>query len=136
MSQTNNIEKSIAIFGSTGSIGTQSIEVARMHKIKVKALTASGNIDRLEEQIREFQPEFCAVLDESKAAELKSRVADCSTKVVGGEKAIEELAYNVKCDMFLNSIIGKAGLRPTLAAIESGKNVALANKSVFLVFAV
>lgn len=125
-------EKSIAIFGSTGSIGTQSIEVARKHKIKVKVLTARGGIDKLEEQIREFAPEYCAVLDEKKAAELKNRVADTSTCVLGGEKAIEELAYEAKCDIFLNSIIGKAGLRPTLAAIESGKNVALANKETLV----
>ena len=132
MNEKNTIEKSIAIFGSTGSIGTQSIEVARKHNIKIKALTARGDIDRLEEQIREFSPEYCAVLDEEKAKELKNRVADTQTKVVGGEKEIEELAYNVKCDMMLNSIIGKAGLRPTLAAIESGKNIALANKETLV----
>ncbi len=126
------IEKTVAIFGSTGSIGRQSIEVARKHKIRVKALTARGDTDRLEEQIREFSPETCAVLDEKRALELKNRVADTSTRVVGGEKAIEELAFEVKCDMFLNSIIGKAGLRPTLAAIESGKNVALANKETLV----
>ena len=125
-------EKTVAIFGSTGSIGRQSIEVARKHKIKVKALTARGDIDRLEEQVREFTPEFCAVLDEKKALELKAKVSDIPTKIVGGEKAIEELAFEVKCDMFLNSIIGKAGLRPTLAAIESGKNVALANKETLV----
>lgn len=125
-------EKTVAIFGSTGSIGRQSIEVARMHKLKIKALTARGDIDRLEEQVREFNPEFCAVLDEKKALELKAKVSDTPTKIVGGEKAIEELAFEVKCDMFLNSIIGKAGLRPTLAAIESGKNVALANKETLV----
>ncbi len=125
-------EKTVAIFGSTGSIGRQSIEVARKHKIKVKALTARGDIDRLEEQVREFTPEFCAVLDEKKALELKEKVSDTPTKIVGGEKAIEELAFEVKCDMFLNSIIGKAGLRPTLAAIESGKNIALANKETLV----
>ena len=132
MKNTDRIEKSIAIFGSTGSIGTQSIEVARKHKINVKAITAGKDIDRLEEQIREFSPKFCAVLDEDRAKELKIRVADTTTKVVGGEKAIEELAYNVDCDMFLNSIIGKAGLRPTLAAIDSGKNIALANKETLV----
>lgn len=125
-------EKTVAIFGSTGSIGRQSIEVARKHKIKVKALTARGDIGRLEEQVREFTPEVCAVLDENKALELRTKVSDTPTKIVGGEKAIEELAFEVKCDMFLNSIIGKAGLRPTLAAIESGKNVALANKETLV----
>ncbi|MBR5314342.1 MAG: 1-deoxy-D-xylulose-5-phosphate reductoisomerase [Clostridia bacterium] len=126
------MEKSVAIFGSTGSIGTQSIDVARKHKIKVKALTARGDVEKLEEQIREFRPEYCAVLDEEKAKILKEKVADTSTCVTGGEKAIEDLAYNVKCDMLLNSIIGKAGLRPTLAAIESGKNIALANKETLV----
>ncbi len=132
MSNLDRIEKSIAIFGSTGSIGTQSIEVARKHKINVKAITAGKDIKRLEEQIREFNPLYCAVLDEEKAKELKVKVADTNTKVVGGEKAIEELAFTVECDMFLNSIIGKAGLRPTLAAIESGKNIALANKETLV----
>ncbi len=132
MTLNNGINKSIAIFGSTGSIGRQSIEVARKHNIEIKALTARGDIDRLEEQIREFAPETCAVLDEKKAVELKAKVSDTSTRVVGGEKAIEELAYETKCDIFLNSIIGKAGLRPTLAAIESGKNVALANKETLV----
>lgn len=132
MTEKKTIEKSIAIFGSTGSIGTQSIEVARKHNIKVKALTARGDIEKLEEQIREFNPQYCAVLDEEKAKILKQKVADTSTCVTGGEKAIEELAYNVKCDMLLNSIIGKAGLRPTLAAIESGKNIALANKETLV----
>lgn len=132
MPNTERIEKSIAIFGSTGSIGTQSIEVARKHKIRVKAITAGKDINRLEEQIREFNPETCAVLDEDKARELKERVSDTNTKVVGGEKSIEELAYSVECDMLLNSIIGKAGLRPTLAAIESGKNIALANKETLV----
>ena len=127
-----SINKSIAIFGSTGSIGRQSIEVARMHKIKVKAITAARDIDHLEGQIREFGPEYCAVFDEDKAKELKTKVSDTSTKVVGGIKAIEELAYTVKCDIFLNSIIGKAGLRPTLAAIDSGKNIALANKETLV----
>lgn len=132
MKQNSSIEKRIAIFGSTGSIGTQSIEVARRHDLKVEALTARGDVARLEEQIREFSPKFCAVLSEEKAKELKARVADTATRVYGGERAIEELAYNVECDMLLNSIIGKAGLRPTLAAIESGKNVALANKETLV----
>ncbi len=132
MGKYKMFEKSIAIFGSTGSIGRQSIEVARKHKIRVKALTARGDIARIEEQIREFSPETACVLDERKALELKERVKDTNTKIFGGEKAIEELAYEVKCDMVLNSIIGKAGLRPTLAAIESGKNIALANKETLV----
>ncbi len=132
MTNIKTIEKTIAVFGSTGSIGRQSIEVARKHKIRIKALTARGDIDRLEAQIREFLPETCAVLDEKKATELKNKVSDTPTRIVGGQKAIEELAYEVKCDMLLNSIIGKAGLRPTLAAIESGKNIALANKETLV----
>lgn len=128
----NCFEKSIALFGSTGSIGRQSIEVARKHKIKIEALTAKGDVDRIEAQAREFLPRVCALLDEKKAADLKCRLADTPVEVVGGEKAIEELAYNTKCDILLNSIIGKAGLRPTLAAIDSGKNVALANKETLV----
>ncbi len=132
ISTDKKIEKSIAIFGSTGSIGTQSIEVARKHKIKVKALTAHSNADRIEAQAREFLPEYCALHDESKAAELKQRLKDTPVKVVGGEEAIEELAYEIKSDILLNSIIGKAGLRPTLAGIVSKKNIALANKESLL----
>lgn len=130
--EKNYYEKSIALFGSTGSIGRQSIEVAREHKIRIKALTANQDIDRLEEQIREFSPEYCGVVDEQKAKELKIRVADTNTQIVSGEKGIEELAHEVKCDVMLNSIIGKAGLRPTLAAIESGKTIALANKETLV----
>ena len=79
----NNIfyEKSIALFGSTGSIGKQSIEVAREHNIKIKALTANQDIDRLETQIREFKPEYCGVVDEQKAKELTTRVADTDTVI-------------------------------------------------------
>ena len=97
-----------------------------------KALTANSDIDRLEMQIREFSPEYCGVVDEKKAKDLKERVADTSTRIISGEKGIEELAYEVKCDVMLNSIIGKAGLRPTLAAIESGKTIALANKETLV----
>ncbi len=130
--ENNYYEKSIALFGSTGSIGRQSIEVAREHRIRIKALTANSDIDRLEMQIREFSPEYCGVVDEKKAKDLKERVADTSTRIISGEKGIEELAYEVKCDVMLNSIIGKAGLRPTLAAIESGKTIALANKETLV----
>ncbi len=130
--ENSHYEKSIALFGSTGSIGRQSIEVAREHKIRIKALTANQDIERLEEQIREFAPEYCGVVDEEKAKELKIRVADTNTAIVSGEKGIEELAYEIKCDVMLNSIIGKAGLRPTLAAIDSGKTIALANKETLV----
>lgn len=126
-------EKTIAIFGSTGSIGRQSLDVARKHNLRVEALTAASDIKQLEAQIREFSPSYCAVLDEERAKELAISVSDTSTAVYGGEKAIEELAYSVKCDVMLNSIIGKAGLAPTLAAIDSKKNIALANKETLVV---
>lgn len=119
--------KSMVILGSTGSIGTQALDVARLRNFTVRALTSNSNIDLLEEQIREFKPEIAAVADESRAAELRTKVADTSTRVLGGEEGICAAAQ-LNADKVLNSIVGIAGLKPTLAAIEAGNDIALANK--------
>lgn len=123
--------KSMVILGSTGSIGTQALDVARLRNFTVGALTSNSNIDLLEEQIREFKPEIAAVVDESRAAELKTKVADTSTRVLGGEEGICAAAQ-LNADKVLNSIVGIAGLKPTLAAIEAGNDIALANKETLV----
>lgn len=123
--------KSMVILGSTGSIGTQALDVARLRNFTVSALTSNSNIDLLEEQIREFKPEIAAVADESRAAELKTKVADTSTRVLGGEEGICAAAQ-LNADKVLNSIVGIAGLKPTLAAIEAGNDIALANKETLV----
>ena len=123
--------KSMVILGSTGSIGTQALDVARLRNFTVRALTSNSNIDLLEEQIREFKPEIAAVADESRAAELRTKVADTSTRVLGGEEGICAAAQ-LNADKVLNSIVGIAGLKPTLAAIEAGNDIALANKEMLV----
>ena len=123
--------KSMVILGSTGSIGTQALDVARLRNFTVRALTSNSNIDLLEEQIREFKPEIAAVADESRAAELRTKVADTSTRVLGGEEGICAAAQ-LNADKVLNSIVGIAGLKPTLAVIEAGNDIALANKETLV----
>ncbi len=125
--------KSIAVLGSTGSIGTQTLDVAeREGDIAVRALTARSNIKLLEEQIRKFRPALAAVADEKKAAELRAAVADTSTRVLGGERGVIECAAEAGSDTVVTAVVGIAGLRPTVAAIEAGKDIALANKETLV----
>lgn len=121
------IEKTITLLGSTGSIGTQALDVARAHGIKIKALAAGKNAELLEAQAREFKPSTVALSDEKLAKQLKVSLADTDIKVTGGESAAEELAAE-SCDAVLNAIVGIAGLKSTLVAIGSGNTLALANK--------
>ncbi|MBQ9851159.1 MAG: 1-deoxy-D-xylulose-5-phosphate reductoisomerase [Clostridia bacterium] len=123
--------KSLAVLGSTGSIGVQALEVARLHGLKIEALTAGSRIDILENQIREFLPAVAAVADEKAARELKVRVADTPTKVLSGEKGVCECAA-CSAESVLNSIVGIAGLAPTVSAIEAGSDIALANKETLV----
>lgn len=123
--------KSLAILGSTGSIGVQALEVAQMHSIRVLALTANSRTDILEEQIRKFNPIYAAVADEKAAADLKLRVADTDTKVLSGADGVKECAA-CGAESVLNSIVGIAGLAPTVAAIEAGSDIALANKETLV----
>ena len=123
--------KTLAVLGSTGSIGVQALEVAELMGFEVQALTANSRTDIIEEQIRKFAPRIAAVADEKAAAELKIRVADTSTKILAGKQGVEECA-RCGADTVLNSIVGIAGLAPTLAAIDSGSNIALANKETLV----
>ncbi len=120
--------KTISILGSTGSIGTQSIDVAMKHGYKVAALTAHSNSKLLEEQARLLKPEKTALYNEDAATDLKQRLADTDIKVLSGMEGICECAGDSSADTVINSIVGMAGLRPTLAVINSGKKLALANK--------
>ncbi len=125
------MQKTISLLGSTGSIGTQALDVARKHNYKIKALAGGRNIELLEKQAREFLPSLVCVADEKAAKQLKISLADTSIKVLGGEESII-CAASTDCDIVLNSIVGIAGLNPTLAAIESGRDVALANKETLV----
>ena len=120
--------KKIAILGSTGSIGTQSIDVALKHGYQVTALTAHSNVNILEEQARLLKPEKVALYDETRAAELKTSLADTDVKVLSGMDGIIECAADTDADTVINSVVGMAGLKPTLAVINAGKTLALANK--------
>ena len=117
----------LILLGSTGSIGTQALEVARNQNIEVTALVAGKNVSVMENQIREFKPKIAVMSDESAAKELKLLVKETSTLVLSGEKGIDE-AILTDGDTVLNSIVGIAGLRPTMTAIKNKKTLALANK--------
>ena len=123
--------KKLIILGSTGSIGVQALEVALRDNYKVTALAASSNIDLLEEQARAFKPGIVAVFDENAAEKLKERLADTDIRVTKGEAGVIEAA-TAEGDIVLNSIVGIAGLKPTLAAINAGKDIALANKETLV----
>ena len=127
------LAKNIIILGSTGSIGTQALEVARELNIKVSALSANKNIDLLEKQIREFKPLKVAVMDKLSAQKLRDNIKDLSTEVLDGIDGLCELTHIKAADKVLNSLVGMVGLRPTLEAIENGKDIALANKETLVV---
>lgn len=122
----------LSILGSTGSIGTQALDVCRMHGYEVAALTAARSVDLMERQIREFHPALAAMSDRQAADELKIRVADTDTKVVGGADGVCEAAMSPCADVVLNALVGMAGLVPTAAAITAGHTVALANKETLV----
>lgn len=127
------MNKRIAILGSTGSIGTQTLEVVRENKdITVVGLSAGSNITLLEAQIREFHPKLAAVWDEAKAKELRIRTADLSVKIVSGMEGLLELAAMEESDILVTAIVGMIGIRPTVAAIKAGKDIALANKETLV----
>lgn len=125
--------KRIAVLGSTGSIGTQTLEVARANgDIKVAAIAAGSNISLLEKQIREFSPEICGVWDENKAKELSLLVRDTGTKVVSGMDGLLEIAVMEAYEILVTAVVGMIGIRPTMAAIRAGKDIALANKETLV----
>lgn len=125
--------KRIAILGSTGSIGTQTLEVVENNQdIQVTALAAGNNIRLLEEQIRKFHPTLACVWDEKKAAELRTNIADLSVKVVSGMDGLLEVAVQPEAEILVTAIVGMIGIRPTIAAMKAGKNIALANKETLV----
>ncbi len=124
--------KKLVILGSTGSIGTQALEVAQQAGYGVLALAAARQVDKLEEQIRAFRPVYAAMYDEAAAADLRIRVADLPVKVLSGMDGLCTLASLPEADMVLNSVVGMVGLRPTLVAVAAGKDVALANKETLV----
>ena len=125
--------KNIAILGSTGSIGTQTLDVARKNDdLRVVAVSAGKSVEKLEAQIREFHPLMAAVWDAEAAADLKVRVQDTSTKVVSGMEGLLELAAMPESDILVTAIVGMIGIRPTMEGIRAGKDIALANKETLV----
>ena len=124
--------KTINLLGSTGSIGIQSLDVARARNYKIEALAAYSDVEKIEQQIREFKPAYAALVDEKAAADLKIRVKDTSTKVLSGVEGVTACGAEAKGQITLNSVVGMAGLGPTLAAIDAGKTIALANKETLV----
>ena len=125
--------KKIAILGSTGSIGTQTLEIVRENKdIEVLGLAAGNNIELLEKQIREFKPVKVAVWSEEKAQQLKQNIADLQVEVLAGMDGLLEIAAMDGTEILVTAIVGMIGIRPTIAAIKAGKDIALANKETLV----
>ena len=125
--------KKVAILGSTGSIGTQTLEVARENgDLQITALAAGGNVDLMEKQIREFHPALAAMWTEEKAKELRDRVKDLPVKVVSGMDGLLEVATDPASEILVTAIVGMIGIRPTIAAMKAGKDIALANKETLV----
>lgn len=125
--------KNIAILGSTGSIGTQTLDVVRKNNdLRVVAVSAGRSVEKLEQQIREFHPLLAAVWDEKAAEDLKIRIADTTTKVVSGMDGLLELASMPESDILVTAIVGMIGIRPTMEGICAGKDIALANKETLV----
>lgn len=125
--------RKISILGSTGSIGTQTLEVAREQKdIEIVALAAGSNIALLEKQVREFHPKLVSVMDEDLAEKLQIYIEDTGTKVVSGMEGLIEVATLEEAEMVVTAVVGMIGIKPTIAAIEAGKDIALANKETLV----
>ena len=125
--------KTIGILGSTGSIGTQTLEVVRENKdIRVAALAAGRNLKKLEEQILEFRPELAAVWSEEDAEKLRTMVADLDVKIVSGMEGLIQVSVLPKIEILVTAIVGMIGIRPTIEAIKAGKDIALANKETLV----
>lgn len=126
--------KRIAILGSTGSIGTQTLEIVRNNagELKVEALAAAGNVALMEKQIREFRPRTVVMWSREAAKELRLRVADCQVQVLQGMEGLLEIAVMPQIQVLVTAIVGMIGIRPTIAAIKAGKDIALANKETLV----
>lgn len=126
--------KTISVLGSTGSIGTQTMDIVRANpgELKVASVAAGSNIELLEKQIREFKPALAAVFDEDKAAQLRTAVKDTNVRIVSGMDGMLEAASLEEVDTVVTSMVGMIGIRPTIAAIKAGKDIALANKETLV----
>ncbi len=126
------MKRTLSILGSTGSIGRQTLDVAQACGHQVAALTVNRSVELAEQQARQFQPQLVAAVDESAAQDLKQRLADTSIRVVGGREGLMEAATLPQADTVVTAVVGIAGLEPTLAAIDQGKRIALANKETLV----
>ena len=127
------MRKKIAILGSTGSIGTQTLDIVREQRdIDVVAMAAGSNIKLLEAQMREFHPSLVSVWDEEKAKELKTNTADLGIRIVSGMEGLLEVSVMPESEILVTAIVGMLGIRPTIAAIKAGKKIALANKETLV----
>jgi len=126
------MNKTVSILGSTGSIGTQSLEVCEKHGLKVAALAAHSSVEALEQQIRKFRPAYACIFNEDKYSDLKCRIKDMDVKLLTGMEGLCTLASLDEADIILNSVVGMVGLLPTLTAIDAGKDIALANKETLV----
>ncbi len=125
--------KKIAVLGSTGSIGTQTLDIVRANPdLQVVGLAAGSNVTLIEKQIREFKPSIAVMWSEKAAEDLKTRIADLEVRVLSGMDGLIELAKEASYEILVTAIVGMIGIRPTIAAIESGKNIALANKETLV----
>ena len=125
--------KKISVLGSTGSIGTQTLEIARYnHDIGITALAAGSNVELLEKQVREFHPKIACLWKEEAARELKRRIRDLDVKVVSGMEGLMEAACEPEAQIVVTAVVGMIGIRPTIAAMEAGKDIALANKETLV----
>lgn len=126
------MKRTISVLGSTGSVGRQTLDVAESCGFEVAALTVNSSVELAEAQARKFLPKLLVAVDETAAADLKVRLADTDTKVLGGAEALMEAATIPEADAVVTAIVGIAGLKPTLAAIDAGKRIALANKETLV----
>ena len=126
--------KNLVILGSTGSIGTQTLEIVNDKKsdFKVLALAAYSNVDLMEKQVREFKPSYAVLFDENAAASLKEKIKDLDTKVLSGMDGLEYISTLDECDMLVAAMVGMIGIKPTIAAVKAGKDIALANKETLV----
>ena len=126
------MKRKISILGSTGSIGRQTLEVVRAGGDTVLALTANRDAARMEEQCREFRPELAVMMDPEAAADLRVRLADTDIRVLAGMEGLIEAATIPQADTVVTAVVGIVGLRPTIAAIQAGKRIALAKKETLV----
>ena len=126
--------KNLVILGSTGSIGTQTLEIVNDKKddFKVLALAAYSNVDLMEKQVREFMPSYVVLYVESAANDLKERIKDLNVNVLSGMEGLEYISTLDECDMLVAAMVGMIGIRPTIAAVKAGKDIALANKETLV----